>query len=307
MIAGDPFAGAGTIHRAAPAKLNLHLHVVGKRADGYHLLDSLVAFAAIHDTVSAAKARSLSLAVAGPFASALAGEGDNLVLRAARSLAGAAGMAPGAALRLIKRLPVASGIGGGSADAAAALAAVGALWRLDPDPAALAALALSLGADVPVCLAGRTAQMSGIGETMSPAPALPPVALVLANPLVPLPTPAVFKARQGAFSEPAPLASAPRDVRDLAEALARRRNDLTAAAIGLVPEIAVVLSALQAQPGCLLARMSGSGATCFALFARGDEAAAAETSLQQSRPGWWVKASQLVSDATALRPSLALD
>ena len=189
-----------------------HLHV---------LLDSLVAFAGVHDTVVAEKANALTLAVEGPFAAALSAEADNLVLRAARALADAAGVRPWAALRLVKRLPVASGIGGGSADAAAALLATGELWRVTHKPGALAKLALKLGADVPVCLEGKAAQVGGIGEKIDPAPPLPRAPLVLVNPLVPLPTPAVFKARSGPFSKPAPLASAPRDARDLAEALAR--------------------------------------------------------------------------------------
>jgi 4-diphosphocytidyl-2-C-methyl-D-erythritol kinase len=287
------------VTRAAPAKLNLYLHVVGRRADGYHLLDSLIAFAAVHDTVRAVKADALTLALDGPFGRALADEADNLVLRAARALADLAGVAPHAALTLTKRLPVASGIGGGSADAAAAIAAVCALWRVSPAPDALAKLALALGADVPVCLAGKAAQVGGIGETMAPAPPLPRAPLVLVNPLVPLPTPAVFKARTGPFSEPAPLiagGSAPRDARDLAETLAARRNDLTEAAVGLVPEIATILDALAAQPGCLLARMSGSGATCFAFFARDEDARAAVAAFRASKPDWWVEASQLVSD-----------
>ena len=303
------FAGADAIHRAAPAKLNLYLHVVGRRADGYHLLDSLVAFAAIHDTVSAAKADTLSLALAGPFAGALAGEADNLVLRAARELADAAGLRTGAALRLVKRLPVASGIGGGSADAAAALAVLGELWRITHRPGALAELALKLGADVPVCLAGRAAQVSGIGDVIDPAPLLPPVPLLLVNPMQPLATASVFKARSGAFSKPAPLdaapgTGAPRDARDLAEALAGRRNDLAVAAIGLVPEIAAILAALEAQPGCLLARMSGSGATCFGLFARNENAAAAAGALRARQLGWWICASELVTDTAALTPAL---
>lgn len=284
------------VTRAAPAKLNLYLHVVGRRADGYHLLDSLIAFAGVHDTVRAAKADALTLATEGPFAKALAGEADNLVLRAARALADLAGVPPRAALTLVKRLPVASGIGGGSADAAAAITAVSALWRVSPAPAALAKLALALGADVPVCLAGKAAQIGGIGEEMAPAPPLPRAPLVLVNPLVPLPTPTVFKARTGAFSAPAPLAGAPRDARDLAEALEARRNDLAAAAIGLVPVIRTVLDALEAQPGCLLARMSGSGATCFALFERGEEAAVAAAAIRAAQPGWWVEASHLVGD-----------
>jgi len=308
--AAERFAGADAVHRAAPAKLNLYLHVVGRRADdrrpggGYHLLDSLVAFAAIHDTVSAVNAAALSLAVAGPFAAALTGEADNLVMRAARMLADAAGVRPFAALRLVKRLPVASGIGGGSADAAATLGAAGALWRVTHKPGALAALGLKLGADVPVCLAGRAAQVSGIGEAIDPAPPLPSAPLVLVNPLKPLATPAVFEARSGPFSKPAPLSAAPGDARDLAEALAERRNDLTEAAIGLVPEIATILAALEAQPGCLLARMCGSGATCFGLFARREEAASAAAAMRARRPGWWICASELVADTAALTPSL---
>lgn len=302
--ASDPFAAAETIHRAAPAKLNLYLHIVGRRADGYHLLDSLVAFAGVHDTVSAAKAPALSLALAGPFADRLSGEADNLVLRAARMLADVAGVRPAAALRLVKRLPVASGIGGGSADAAAALAATGALWRITHKPGALETLALALGADVPVCVAGRAAQMSGIGEQVVPAAALPLTPLVLVNPLVPLATPAVFKARRGDFSHPAPLTEPPRDARDLAEALARRRNDLTEAAAGLVPAIREILALLEAQTGCLLSRMSGSGATCFALFARAEEAEAAAATLKKLKPAWWVAASALVNDASTLAPAI---
>ncbi len=146
--------------------------------------------------------------------------------------------------------------------------------------------------------------MSGIGEKVDPAPPLPRVPLVLVNPLVPLPTPSVFKARSGPFSKPAPLATAPRDARDLAEALAARRNDLTDAALGLVPEIKGMLAALEAQPGCLLARMSGSGATCFALFARDDEARGTAVALRAAKPAWWVAASELVGDASKLAPSL---
>jgi 4-diphosphocytidyl-2-C-methyl-D-erythritol kinase len=293
-----------SVRRAAPAKINLYLHVVGRRPDGFHLLDSLIAFAGVHDTVVAEKATALTLAVEGPFAPALSAEADNLVLRAARALADAAGVRPWAALRLVKRLPVASGIGGGSADAAAALSAAGALWRITHKPGALAKLALKLGADVPVCLAGKAAQVGGIGETIDPAPPLPRAPLVLVNPHVPLPTPAVFRARGGPFSKPSPLTAAPRDARDLAEALKARRNDLTQAALGLVPQIKEMLAALEAQPGCLLARMSGSGATCFALFARDEDVRAAAAALRAAKPGWWVEASELLSDSAMLEPPL---
>jgi 4-diphosphocytidyl-2-C-methyl-D-erythritol kinase len=297
-------AAPEAVRRAAPAKINLYLHVTGRRADGYHLLDSLVAFAGVHDTVFAEKANALTLAIDGPLAGALSAEADNLVLRAARALADAAGVRPWAALRLVKRLPVASGIGGGSADAAAALLAAGELWRITHKPGALARLALKLGADVPVCLEGRAAQVGGIGEKVDPAPPLPRAPRVLVNPLVPLPTPSVFKARSGPFSKPAPFEAAPRDARELSQALAARRNDLTDAALGLVPAIKDILAALEAQPGCLLARMSGSGATCFALFAEDGEARAAAAALRAAMPAWWIAASELVGDTSKLAPSL---
>jgi 4-diphosphocytidyl-2-C-methyl-D-erythritol kinase len=267
--------------------------VVGRRADGYHLLDSLVAFAAIGDEVEAEAAPALSLRITGKQAASLAGApGDNLVWRAAERLAARVGRDPAAALVLTKTLPVASGIGGGSSDAAATLKALAALWRLELDDAALAALAVELGADVPVCLGARAAWLGGVGEAIEPAPALPPVAAVLANPGVALPTPAVFKARQGSFSLPARFAM-PGDAAALAALLAERRNDLTDAAVGLVPAIGGVLERLARTEGALLARMSGSGATCFALYASEEEAAAAAARLATARPGWWVAAGRL--------------
>ena len=266
----------------APAKVNLALHVLGRRADGYHLLDSLVVFADIGDTLRAAPAEALALDVTGPFAAALAGDADNLALRAARRLAAAAGIAPRARLTLDKRLPVASGIGGGSADAAAALRLLARLWHL---PLPSTELALALGADVPVCLAGRPARMAGIGEALAPAPALPPCGLLLVNPGVAVATPAVFRARSGPFSPPLDLPDGWADAAALAADLARLGNDLEAPAVALAPAIGTVLAALRALPGTLLARMSGSGATCFALFATAAHARQAAT--QVTRPGWW--------------------
>ncbi|HEX7967193.1 MAG TPA: 4-(cytidine 5'-diphospho)-2-C-methyl-D-erythritol kinase [Stellaceae bacterium] len=277
----------------APAKLNLYLHVVGRRADGYHLLDSLVAFAEPADEIVAVPALSLSLSVAGPYAAALAdAPSDNLVWRAAERLAAHARRDPAAALTLVKNLPVASGIGGGSSDAAATLKALAALWRVEPAAADLAAIAATLGADVPVCLAARAAWMGGVGERVEPAPALPSMTALLVNPGVALPTQAVFKARQGAYSAPARFAM-PTDAAGLAALLAMRRNDLTDAAVGLVPAIGEVLDRLAAAEGALLARMSGSGATCFALFAGPEAAAAAAARLRAERPGWWVAAGML--------------
>ena len=238
----------------APAKVNLYLHVVGRRADGLHLLESLVAFAEAGDVLSAEPADALSLEVAGPFAGALAGEADNLVLRAARALA------PGQCARLVleKNLPVAAGLGGGSADAAAALRLLSRLWGIEAD---LEALAAGLGADVPVCLAGETCFMAGIGERLTPLPAWPAPHLLLANPGAALPTPAVFGARRGPFRESRPW---PQTVGELAGCA----NDLTEAAISFAPEVGEVLDALAVLEGASFARMSGSGATCFGRIRR---------------------------------------
>jgi 4-diphosphocytidyl-2-C-methyl-D-erythritol kinase len=265
----------------APAKVNLALHVVG-RCDGYHLLDSLVAFARLGDRLEAEPADRLSLAIDGPFARDLGAGPDNLVLRAAALVA----PGRGAVLRLTKLLPVASGIGGGSADAAATLRLLARLWDLPlPGRDAL----LGLGADLPVCLAGRASRMRGIGEDLAPL-TLPPFWLVLANPGVPVPTGAVFAAL--ACRDNPPLPDPPRfaDADALAVWLAAQRNDLEAPAATVAPAVADVLAALAAQPGCRLARMSGSGATCFGLFAAGPAAAAAAAALRRARPGWWVEA-----------------
>jgi 4-diphosphocytidyl-2-C-methyl-D-erythritol kinase len=272
---------------AAPAKVNLFLHVTGRRADGYHLLDSLAVFGPARDTLAASPAPALSLALDGPFGATLAAEPDNLVLRAARALAARAGVAPHAALSLTKRLPVASGIGGGSADAAAALRLLNRIWSAGLDEAALMDLAAPLGADIPVCVPSRPARMKGVGEAIGPAPRLPECGLLLANPGLPLATPAVFKARAASgagFSPEAALPAAWPDAAAMARDLARLSNDLEAPAIALCPPIAEVLAALGALPGALLARMSGSGATCFALFAT---PAAAEAAAARLPAAWW--------------------
>jgi 4-diphosphocytidyl-2-C-methyl-D-erythritol kinase len=293
MLTTRRATGRPEIAAFAPAKVNLCLHVTGRRADGYHEIDSLVAFADVGDRLFAAPAAQLSLALGGPEAEGLAGLGeDNLVLRAARHLASYAGVSAGAALYLEKNLPVASGLGGGSSDAAAALRALSALWRL-PETAAGAVAGTGLGADVPVCLYGRSAWVGGIGERLTPAPELPRAGILLANPRIALPTAAVFAARRGAFGTAGQFAPMPADAQGLAAALALCRNDLTAAAIGLVPEIGAVLARLNSLPGALLARMSGSGATCFALFADHAAAARAAAALAAAAPGWWHAAGTL--------------
>jgi 4-diphosphocytidyl-2-C-methyl-D-erythritol kinase len=279
----------------APAKLNLYLHIVGRRADGYHLLDSLVAFADIGDDVSAAPADALALSSDGSFAKDLPADlCSNLVWRAAEALARRLGIAPKAALRITKHLPVASGIGGGSSDAAAALRALVRLWRADLDAAALAALAAGLGADVPACLGAKPAWLGGIGERIDLAPPLPQTGLVLANPGVALPTAEVYRAFRGPFSPPARFHGAPGSAEELASLLAARRNDLTDAARGIVPAIDDVLAALAASEGALLARMSGSGATCFALYRTRDAALNAAHRLAAAQPKWWVEGGSLL-------------
>jgi 4-diphosphocytidyl-2-C-methyl-D-erythritol kinase len=266
----------------ACAKLNLSLRVVGRRADGYHLLDSLAAFADIGDEIAIEPAPDFALTVAGPFAKDLSGA-DNLATRAARGFASALGRAPDLAIRLTKNLPVASGIGGGSADAAATLRALSRLWNA-PIPDDLAA---NLGADVPVCVAQRAAWMSGVGEIVEPVAPLPPWGVVLINPGIALATPRVFAARTGPFStadRPAPTL----------DALAKAVNDLQAPALSLVPAIGAVLAALGSAPGARVVRMSGSGATCLALFDDRGRAEMASSALKTSAPStWWIASGAL--------------
>jgi len=282
----------------APAKLNLYLHVTGRRADGYHQLDSLVSFAAFGDTLEIAPAESLELRLSGPFAPAL-GEGDNLAMRAAAALAGRLGRPAGLRIGLEKRIPVAAGLGGGSADAAAVLRGLARLWRLGPEHAdTLDEVALGLGADVPVCLHRRAACMAGIGERLSAPPPLPPCAALLVNPGLPVPTGRVFAARRGPYSSAGRFEESPADAGALAALLRERRNDLEAPALAQEPAIGRVLARLGGAPGCLLARMSGSGGTCFGLFAGEADAAAAARAIAREHPAWWVQPTRLVHEAT---------
>ena len=264
----------------APAKVNLALHVTGRRADGYHLLDSLVVFAGVGDMVSAAPAADVSLSITGPQSAALTVAHDNLVLRAARLMTGAF------RLTLDKHLPVASGIGGGSADAAATLRLMA---RLSGHPLPPAAEVLRLGADVPVCLAGQPVRMTGIGEGLHPLThPLPPAWLVLVNPGQAVSTPEVFRALDRRDNAPMQALPRLRDAAELAAWVAMQRNDMEHAATRLLPVIAEVRRALSSQPGCLLSRMSGSGATCFGLFADPLSANAAARAISAAQPGWWV-------------------
>jgi 4-diphosphocytidyl-2-C-methyl-D-erythritol kinase len=287
----------------APAKINLYLHVTGKRDDGYHLLDSLVAFAGIHDTLTFNPGHDLGLEIDGPFAVGLETGPENLVLKAAVALQQLMQVSSGAQLHLTKRLPVASGIGGGSTDAAATLKGLLRLWDIQPDTKDLQALALSLGADVPVCLKGRAAFMGGIGEDISPAPALPACSLVLVNSGIKLSTPAVFKAyseQAKGFSQSGRFDHTPLDLDELVSVLESGNNDLALAAQQLAPGIVDVLGELERCDGAKMARMSGSGATCFALFTDPGEAAAAALRLSKEHSNWWVRAGSLEGDTTRI-------
>lgn len=279
----------------ALAKLNLYLHVTGRRADGYHELDSLVAFAALSDTLEIAPAPALDLTVTGPFAAALGAGEDNLARRAAAALAEALDRPPGVRIALHKRIPLAAGLGGGSADAAAVLRGLAALWKLGPARQdTLRRTALALGADVPVCLDSRPARMAGIGDVLCAPPRLPACAVLLVNPGVPVPTGPVFAAWRGPFTQAAPIRESPPSAAAFAALLRRRRNDLEAPACARAPAIGETLARLRAEPACLLARMSGSGGTCFGLFE--DEAAAtrAARAIARERPHWWLRPTFLI-------------
>jgi 4-diphosphocytidyl-2-C-methyl-D-erythritol kinase len=282
----------------APAKLNLFLHVGAPRVDGFHPLCSLMTFADVGDRVAAADADSLAFAVRGPYAAALAGEADNLVMRAARALLARVGR-PCAPLRLTldKRLPVASGLGGGSSDAGAALRLLREAWAPDLADADLEAVAAGLGSDGAACLWGRPVLAQGRGERLSPAPGMPALDAVLVNPNVAVSTPAVYAGLDaaGVFGdvEPPALPDAFESVEEIAGWLAATRNDLQPAAVALAPEIGDVLALLADEPETLIARMSGSGATCFALCPGDVEAEGLAERIEAIRPQWWVRRCRL--------------
>ena len=278
------------LSQIAHAKVNLYLHVLGRRDDGRHDLDSLIVFTEIGDRLTVRPASNLSVEVRGAFAAALGGPNDNLVLRAARTLHEMAETSQGAAIELDKQIPVAAGLGSGSADAAAALRLLAHLWGLDHAGERLTEIAARIGSDVVACLQGRPCYVVGAGDTVERGPELPNAYTVLVNPGVALSTGDVFSAFEEPFTPGAARLIPPiHGVAGLTRQLVERRNDLENAATAMVPEIGVALRSLGALPGCLLARMSGSGASCFGLFARAAEAVAGASLLQNAHGGWWVR------------------
>ncbi len=271
----------------APAKINLFLHVGEKRADGYHALQSMAVFAQAGDELELHRSGELALSVCGPFADGLAADKDNLVLKAGRLLQ------RNANIILTKNLPVASGIGGGSADAAATLRGLRQLWNMEDSDNRLREFAAAIGSDVPVCIASEPSWMEGRGEVLAPVSGVPEMPILLVNPGVAVSTADVFRTlriRSGTGME---RPGAFRDPPDMLRFLQARKNDLEAPAVTLQPVISAVLQFIAAQEGVLLTRMSGSGATCFGLFDSEESVRRAAQTISAAHPGWWVRATRI--------------
>ena len=285
------------IEYQAAAKINLALHVTARRDDGYHSLDTLVTFAKFGDVIRVEPANNISLTIEGPFAEALGNKDDNLVLKAAHLLQqvvkDSGNNAPGAIIHLNKHLPIASGIGGGSADAAATLLALCELWAIKPEALDLKETALQLGADVPMCLYSKPLAASGIGEEIAPV-ALAELNMVLINPGISISTPKIFRALTATNSDSLPPIKPRPSPKELLDWLQNTQNDLQAPAIKLAPQIQAVLDSLLESKECQFARMSGSGATCFGLFESIEQAKSTANDIGQRNPDWWCIASRTV-------------
>ncbi|MEH6405201.1 MAG: 4-(cytidine 5'-diphospho)-2-C-methyl-D-erythritol kinase [Sneathiella sp.] len=282
-----------TLPRLAKAKVNLFLHVTGKRDDGYHLLESLVCFPDCGDVLDVLPSDQLFLRETGPFAGKMGAWQNNLIIKAAQLLQKRGGVSQGAEIHITKTLPVASGIGGGSSDAATVLHLLCKLWDLKLSDQELQELGLELGADLPVCLYGKTALMSGIGDVISPINKVPNLGILLINPGVSVSTQDIFK-ELGPIKPKYDLPTLEKLSKDLlVRTLRECRNDLQAGAIRIVPSIKAVLAKLEALDSCLLSRMSGSGATCFGLFDTVRQAELAKDILHRDEPNWWLAATQI--------------
>ena len=277
----------------APAKINMHLHVTGKRPDGYHLLDSLVVFANIGDELSFESSEKFEFQVEGEFASVLQNIADNSVTRAAKGLAEKLKRDPNVRITLQKNLPAGAGIGGGSSDAAACLKGLCKFWTVTPP---LESLALSIGSDVPICLSQHPSLMRGIGDVLLPAPELPELSAVFIWPCKPASTPEVYKnLKLQKSSEEFLFSPAYKTPNDLISDLEQTRNDLEPPAIELFPVIREARSALKQNSDCKFARMSGSGSTVFGIFETDEKAASAAETIRQDHPDWWIRSCRLNS------------
>jgi len=282
---------ASSVALRAPAKINLALHVTGRRPDGYHLLDSIAVFADVADRITIEPGEKFVLSLSGPFAKHAPGDASDLAHRAANAFFAHTGLASACSIRVEKNIPAGAGLGGGSADAAAVLAGLNQCLDAGVSPEALDALGLELGADVPMCLQGRTLRARGIGEAIEYLDGWPPLPLVLVWPGRTVSTAEVFKSLARRDNSPLPEPPAtPRGVGDVATWLATCRNDLEPPACAIAPEVATVLDALRDTSGCLLARMSGSGSACFGLYEDAEFAEAAAGRIAASRPKWWTRA-----------------
>lgn len=293
MISHLPAGDVAHVTEHAAAKINLALHITGQRDDGYHLLDTFVVFTHAGDTVTATSSAEDRFSMSGAFVGTLSTDSDNLVLRARDIVRALYPPLRPVALNLDKALPVASGIGGGSADAAATLRALARLLGIATDDAGLSAAALSLGADVPMCLVSQPMRAQGIGETLTPIADVPKLHMVLINPAVSVSTPTVFKALLEKHNAPLPNPPARVDFAGLVDWLRHTRNDLQRPASAQQPQISDAIAALDAA-GAAFARMSGSGATCFGLFPTAAAAQAAAQAIASASPTWYVKATHTV-------------
>lgn len=285
------------MHLLAPAKINLFLEVTGLKEDGYHTIESMIAFLDVGDHINLCPAEAFSLVVTGPFADLVPADASNLVAKAVMLMENISGRSLPVAVTVEKNIPVGAGLGGGSSDAAAMIAGLCDLFDLDIDDDARQKAALTLGADVPVCLAGRPVHASGIGEEMTVIDDCPSFDLLVVHPGVSLATPSVFKAYDMAHTDtPCCQPSSRFAPISYVDALAMRRNDLEEAAISLAPDVAVVLSWLMAS-GCQLARMSGSGSACFGIFADRGGAERAARQLRRDHPTWWAQVARLQGSA----------
>jgi 4-diphosphocytidyl-2-C-methyl-D-erythritol kinase len=282
---------ASGVPLAAPAKVNLALHVTGRRTDGYHLLDSIAVFADVGDWIEIAPAESFGLFVSGPFAAHAPGDASDLAFRAANAFFAHTGIAAAVSISVEKNIPAGAGLGGGSADAAAVLAGLNQCFDAAVSADDLRALGLKLGADVPMCLAGKALRARGIGEEIEYLEGWPALPLVLVWPGRRVSTAEVFKSLARRDNPPLPEPpKAPLSVGEAAAWLSACRNDLEPPACAVAPEIGAVLEAIGATNGCLLARMSGSGSACFGLYAAAASAKAAAAKIAESQPQWWVRA-----------------